>query len=428
MASATPSGLSERDRRRAETLPAMVLLIALTAMAPLSVDMFLPSMPTMADKFGSRESTLQLAVTLFIVCFAGSQLFYGPASDRYGRRPLLLAGLALFIVGSLVALSANSVEVLLLGRVLQGLGGGAGPAIGQAIVLDVYGRERAGRVIAYMAIALPLAPAIAPIIGGVLHDAFGWQAVFITLACLGVALAAAYRALMPETNQRAAGQSRGFGGLAGEYRTLLSNRTFSTYALIMGLMFGGQLVFISTSSFVLIDELGLSPRAYGLSFAFVAGGIMAGASVSARLVRRGSTHQAVLAGIVTAASGSTVLAVLAWSGAEHVATVLLPMFIVALGLGMTRAPAMASALVPFTAMAGLASATLGFSQMVIASGYNIAYSAFVDAGTVALATGVFISIVASLLAVLLLRPGQHIEAPPATLATVVAGDPEVEPS
>ncbi len=400
----------------------MVLLIALTAMAPLSVDMFLPSMPTMADEFGSRESTLQLAVTLFIVCFAGSQLFYGPASDRYGRRPLLLMGLTLFIIGSLVALSANSVWVLLLGRILQGLGGGAGPAVGQAIVLDVYGRERAGRVIAYMAIALPLAPAIAPIIGGVLHDAFGWHAVFVTLVCLGVALATAYRTMLPETHRRAAGQSRGFAGLAGEYRTLLSDRTFSTYALIMGLMFGGQLVFISSSSFVLIDELGLSPRAYGLSFAFVAGGIMAGASLSARLVRRGSTHQAVLAGVVTASIGSLVLAVLAWSGAEHVATVLLPMFVVALGLGMTRAPATASALVPFTAMAGLASATLGFSQMVIASGYNIAYSAFVDAGTVALATGVFISIAASLLVVLLVRPDRYIEAPQPALVS----DPEIE--
>src|SRR5688572_324002 len=123
MASATPSRLMEADRRRAERLPAMVLLIALTAMAPLSVDMFLPSMPTMADEFGARESTLQLAVTLFIVCFAGSQLFYGPASDRYGRRPLLLAGLVIFIAGSVLALSANSVWMLLAGRILQGLGG-----------------------------------------------------------------------------------------------------------------------------------------------------------------------------------------------------------------------------------------------------------------------------------------------------------------
>jgi DHA1 family bicyclomycin/chloramphenicol resistance-like MFS transporter len=400
----------------------MVLLIALTAMAPLSVDMFLPSMPTMTDEFGASDSTMQLAVTLFIVCFAGSQLFYGPVSDRYGRRPLLLIGLTLFIGGSLLALSASSVWMLIAGRVLQGLGGGAGPAIGQAIVLDIYGRERAGRVIGLMAIALPLAPAVAPIIGGFLHDAFGWHSVFITLATLGAVLALAYRALLPETNRREPGEARGFGSLASEYRQLLSNRTFATYALIMGLMFGGQLVFISSSSFVLIDELGLSARMYGFSFAFVAAGIMGGATLAARLVPRSSAHRVVMLGVTTAAASSALLAVLAWSGVHHVAAVLAPMFFVAIGLGLTRAPAMASALVPFTAIAGLASATLGFSQMLIASTYNIAYSEMVQAGATALATGVFMSVAASLLVVFVLRPDRHaaLSEPAATL--VAAAD------
>jgi len=383
----------------------MVLLIALSAVAPLSIDMFLPSMPTLSEEFDTRESTLQLAVTLFIICFAGSQLFYGAFSDRHGRRPTLIVGLTVFILGSLVALSAQSVLMLLMGRILQGLGGGAGPAVAQAIVLDVYGRERAGRVIAYMAIALPLAPAVAPIVGGVLHDLWGWHAVFVTLSVLGTALLVAYLLLLPETNRRHAGRPPGPGLIAG-YRTLLSDRTFATYALIMGLTFGGQLVFISSSSFVLIDELGLGPRAYGLSFGFVALGIMGGATLSARLVRRGWTHQAVLLGVGTAAAAAFVLALLAWTGVHHVATVLLPMFVVALGLGMTRAPAMASALLPFTAMAGLASATIGFSQMLIASSYNIAYSRIVEASTTGLATGVFISIGGSLLAVLVLRPGR----------------------
>jgi DHA1 family bicyclomycin/chloramphenicol resistance-like MFS transporter len=402
----------------------MVLLIALTAMAPLSVDMFLPSMPTMADEFGAADSTMQLAVTLFIICFAGSQLFYGPASDRYGRRPLLLLGLGIFIAGSLLALSATSVEMLIAGRVLQGLGGGAGPAIGQAIVLDIYGRERAGRVIGLMAIALPLAPAVAPIIGGFLHDAFGWHSVFITLATLGAILAVAYRAVLPETNRRAKGDVRGLGGLASEYRQLLSNRTFATYALIMGLMFGGQLVFISSSSFVLIDELGLSARMYGLSFAFVAAGIMGGATLAARLVPRSSAHRVVMLGVTTATGASALLALLALGDVHHVAAVLGPMFFVAVGLGLTRAPAMASALVPFTAIAGLASATLGFSQMLIASTYNIAYSEFVDAGAIALGIGVFMSIAASLLVVVVLRPGSRSEVSGPAVALAIAGAAE----
>ncbi|MCC6237210.1 MAG: MFS transporter, partial [Dehalococcoidia bacterium] len=190
----------EADRRRAESLPAAIILVALSALAPLTVDMFLPSLPTMTEEFGAPASTMQLAVLLFILAFASSQLVYGPLSDRAGRRPALLAGLALFVVGGVIALFARTPEVLIAGRVVQGLGGGAGPALAQAMVLDVYGRERAARVLAYMAVALPLAPAIAPIIGGFLHEVAGWQSVFVTLSVLGVVLAVLYLVLLPETN------------------------------------------------------------------------------------------------------------------------------------------------------------------------------------------------------------------------------------
>ncbi|GMU41255.1 MAG: Bcr/CflA family drug resistance efflux transporter [Chloroflexota bacterium] len=401
----TPPTIDARHRRRAEALPAAILLVALSAVAPLTVDMFLPSMPAMAVEFGVPESTMQLAVTLFIVSFAGSQIVYGPASDRYGRRPLLLAGMAIFTVGGVVALTAQSATVLIVGRVLQGLGGGAGPALAQAIVLDVYGKQRAARVLSYMAIALPLAPALAPIAGGFLHEAFGWRSVFVTLALAGVVLAGGYRALLPETNVARADRARGLGGLVADYRTVLRSRTYVAYALVMGLMFSGQLVFISTSSFVLIDELGLDPRVYGFSFAFVALGIMAGATWSSRLVSRRAAHEVVRLGVLVSVAGSAVMAALAWAGIHHVAGVLAPMFVTAIGLGLTRPSAMAGALVPFPQIAGLASALLGFTQMLVASTYNIAYSALVPPGSRGLASGVAIAILAALLAVLLLRPG-----------------------
>jgi len=396
--------LARAQQRRAESLPAAVTLVALTAMAPLTVDMFLPSLPTMTADFGAAESTMQLAVTLFIVCFAGSQLVYGPASDRFGRRPVLLTGLSIYVFGSVVALAANSAEVLIAGRILQGLGGGAGPALGQAMVLDVYGRERAARVLAYMAIALPLAPAIAPIIGGVLHEAFGWRSVFVTLAALGIGLAVAYRALLPETNAGRGGD-RGLAGLASDYRAVLTSRTYVAYALVMGLMFSGQLVFISSSAFVFVDELGLSERAYGFSFAFVALGIMAGATLSSRLAGKLPPQRVVLLGSLVSTSGAAVMAALAWSGVVSVPSLLLPMFATAIGFGITRPSAMAGALVPFPHIAGLASALIGFTQMVVASTYNIAYSAVVPPSASALAGGVFVAMVLGLTAVLVLRPG-----------------------
>ena len=401
----TPDILSPRDRRRAEALPAAALLVALSAIAPMTVDMFLPSLPTMADEFAASGSTLQLAVTLFIVSFAGSQLVYGPASDRIGRRPALLAGLALFVAGSLLALSAQSVEVLLAGRVVQGLGGGAGPAVAQAIVLDIYGRQRAARVLSYMAIALPLAPAIAPIFGGFLHEAFGWHSVFITLAAIGVLLAVAYGLGIPETRPERAPGTNGLGGLMRDYRTIFSSRTYLAYATVMGLMFGGQLVFISSSSFVLQEEFGLSAQWFGLSFGLVALGIMAGATLSSRLVARLPSHRIVLLGTALSAAASALM--LAWvltSEAGGVWSVLVPMFVTAVGLGLTRPAAVAGALVPFPHIAGLASALLGFSQMLIASTYNIVYGALIPVGADALATGVACSVGVAFLAVLLLRP------------------------
>src|SRR5690606_23439037 len=170
---------------------------------------------------------MQLGVTLFLVAFAGSQLFYGRASDRWGRRPIMFIGLAIFVAGGLLCLTASGAEQLIGGRVLQGLGGGVGPALANAIVLDLYGRARAAKMIGYMSIALPLAPAIAPIIGGFLEEAFGWESVFVTLTGIGLLLAAAYAVMIPETRPPREGPG---DGLIADYRTLFSSPTFVGYA------------------------------------------------------------------------------------------------------------------------------------------------------------------------------------------------------
>ena len=396
--------LSPQDRARAESGRAIVLLIGLTAIAPLAIDMFLPSMPTMAEQFDVSAATMQLAVTLFLLAFAASQLVYGPTSDRFGRRPVLIAGLLMFIVGGALALFAQSAEMLIFGRIVQGIGGGAGPAVGRAIVLDVFGRQRAAQVMAYMTIATPLAPAIAPIIGGILQDAFNWRSVFVTLIAIGLLLLVAYRTLLPETNLRRDTGALGAVQMTRNYRALFANRAFVAYALAIGLMFSGQLVFIAGSSFVLIDELGLSAGMFGLGFGFVAIGIMGGAWLSSRLVGRWLDARVVLLGAIVAAGASSVMAALAWGGVANVWAILLPMFVTSAGFGIARPPAMAGALIPFEHMAGLASAVLGFAQMIFATLYNISFSALVQLDQVALATGVAAAALASLLLLLLLRP------------------------
>ncbi len=388
--------------RPAPTLRVGVFLIALSATAPLSVDIFLPSMPDIAAEFATSEAVLTLGVTLFLVAFAGSQLFYGPASDRWGRRPILLLGLAIYVVGGVVCLTATSAEQLILGRVLQGLGGGVGPAMANAMVLDLYGREGAAKMIGYMSIVLPLAPAIAPLFGGAIAALASWRLVFVTLTALGGVFVAWYLVTLGETRPPRAEVRP---NLLTNYRTLFGSPTFTGFALVMGLMFSGQLLFISTSSFVLIDRLGLSPAVFGVAFGLTALGLMLGATISSRLVGRLPGHRIVVMGAATSASAAAVIVVTALAGVEHALLVVVPVFVSAVGMGLSRPQAMAGALVPFPHMAGLASSMLVFTQMTVSSGYNVGYSALVAPGVLALGAGMLLPTSAALAAVLLLRPG-----------------------
>ncbi|MCK9495326.1 MAG: multidrug effflux MFS transporter [Dehalococcoidia bacterium] len=375
--------------RREPTLRIAIFLIALSATAPISVDTFLPSMPDIVDEFGSTEAFLTLGVTLFLVSFAASQLVYGPASDKWGRRPILFIGLSIYVLGGIMCLSATSAEMLIAGRVLQGLGGGVGPALANAMVLDLFSREGATKMIGYQAIVMPLAPAIAPIIGGAIASAAGWRAVFVVLAGFGVFFASWYAVTLGETRPPRA-PSR--AGLRGDYRTLLTSPTFLGFALVMGLMFSGQLLFVSTSSFVLIDHMGVSPTAFGFAFGFMALGFMAGATTSSRLVGKYKGHHIVMAGATIAGAAAGMLLLLVLAGVEHPLIVIVATFVQAIGIGLSRPSAMAGALVPFPHIAGVASSTLMFVQMALSSGYNVIYSMVFEPGVTSLAAGMFVPI------------------------------------
>jgi DHA1 family bicyclomycin/chloramphenicol resistance-like MFS transporter len=356
------------------------MLIALTAIAPISIDMFLPSMPQMADDFHTSKGAVSLAVTLFLFAFAGSQLVYGPASDRWGRRPVMFAGLALYVAGGMMALFAVSVQTLLVGRIVQGLGGGAGPAIASAIIIDVYKKDRALKALAAMTVVTALAPMLAPILGGFLHDAFGWRSVFVTLVAVGCLLAAGYAVLLPETNESRDKDALNARRMLANYRTLWTTPVFAAHALLMALLFSGQLIFISTSSFVLVDNLGLSERLYGFSFGLVAFGIMVGATLSRRLAGEWTARRIVLTAASLGAVSSASMAAMAMAGLEGVGLILLPMMVVAGATGMSGPAARASALTPFPRMAGLASALMGFSQIGVASLYSIGFNALFEPG------------------------------------------------
>ncbi len=354
------------------------LLTAVVGLGALSIDMFLPSLPAIAAAYAAPPATVQLTVTLFLMAFAASQLVYGPLSDRFGRRWVLIGGLALYAAAGLACATAPTVSVLIGARVLQALGGGVGPVVGRAVVRDLYDREHAARVFSYMATAQALNPMLAPIVGGYVHEAYGWRAVFLVLAVLGTVFMLLMAAGVRETNLRRDPTALHPGQMGRNVATLLGDRGYLSYVLVNALMFGGQFAFISGGSFVLIGVLGVSPSVFGLCFGVVAFGIMTGTFLSGRFGARVGLDRTILCGTALGALAGVILAALSWSGVLTVAAVIGPMYVFATGLGLTLPNGMAGAIGPFPRMAGLAAAVAGFLQMTGSAAYSMAVGRFYD--------------------------------------------------
>jgi DHA1 family bicyclomycin/chloramphenicol resistance-like MFS transporter len=368
------------------------------AIGSLSIDMALPSLPATAEAFEVPPATVQLTVTLFLAGFAVAQLLHGPLSDRIGRRRVLLGGLALYVLGGLACWAAASAPLLVGGRLLQALGAGSGPVVGRAVVRDLYAPAPAARVLGYMGTAMALTPILAPIVGGFVHVAFGWRAVYLVLAGCGAVFFAVAAWLVPETNRR-----RDPGQLATNLATLLLHRGFLGYVLVVALMFGGQFAFISGSSFVLIEVLGVSPDAYGLCFGLVALGIMTGSFLAARLVPRVGIDGLIGAAAGLGAGAGCLMAGLALAGVWTVPAVIGPMYLFAVGVGVVLPTAVAGAIGPFPRTAGLASALLGFLQLTAAAGYGILVGRFYDGTPVPMAVAIAVAGLAAAGATLITR-------------------------
>ena len=368
--------------------PVAVLLTAVVAIGSLSIDMALPSLPATAQALETSPATVQLTVTLFLAGFAVAQLVHGPLSDRVGRRRVLLGGLLVYVVGGLACWAAPSARLLVAGRVLQALGAGSGPVVGRAVIRDLYEPARAARVLGYMGTAMALTPILAPIVGGVVHVAFGWRAVYLTLATFGAAFLGLATLLVPETNRRRDPDALRPGHLATNAADLVRDPAFLGYTLVVALMFGGQFAFISGSAFVLIEVLRVPPDVYGLCFGLVAFGIMTGSFLAARLTARAGIDRMIAAATGLGAAAGCLMAALAWTGMWTVPAVIGPMYGFAVGVGIVLPTAIAGAIGPFPRTAGLASAVLGFLQLTAASTYGIVVGRLYDGTPVPMAVAI----------------------------------------
>ena len=344
-----------------------ILLAAAVALGPLATDMYLPALPSMGSELGAGAGQVQLTLSLYMAGFAIAQLFCGPLADRFGRKPIMIAGFVVFFLASLGCALASNVETLMLFRFLQALGGSAGPVLGRAAIRDIYTPREAARIMAILASIMALAPAVAPTLGGILLSGFGWPSIFVVLGAYGLVMAAVVAFGIPEPMAPSNRQSLKLRNLARNYRRIGTDPSFIGYTLTNAFAFSGLFAFLSGSSFVLIDFLAVSPEHYGLYFACIVAGYIAGNLTAVRLGRKRLPDQLLLRGLLTSVAGGVVMSGLAMAEVHNVWAIMIPQAVVMMGVGMTLPQTMAGALANFPTMAGSASALFGFVQMAMAA-------------------------------------------------------------
>ena len=349
-----------------------LLLTTLVALGPLSTDLYLPALPGMTVTFATDVARVQLTLSVFLIGYAVAQLFYGPVSDRYGRRPAMLFGLVLYLLSSVACMLAPSVDALIAARFFQALGACAGPVLGRAIVRDVYGPVQAARVLAYISGAMAIAPMIGPFIGGSLTVWFGWRANFAALALFSAVQTVVVFRLLGESNAHKDPAATRPRRILGNFRMLLAGKTYLGYLLCVSFGYAALFSFISGSSFVLVGLYGLSPQWFGASFGFVVTGYIVGTLLTARYTLKLGPGRMVGMGALFGVVPGTLMAVLAIAEVSSVWAVLLPMFGCTMATGLVMPNATGAALAPYPKMAGSASALMGFVQMALAAAVGIA--------------------------------------------------------
>lgn len=347
----------------APRLPSVFILVAITALGPLALNIFMPSMPGLAKHFNVDYGLVQLTLTFYLVGLGFAQLIYGPISDRYGRRPVLLWGMAIYCVGSIACVLAPTITWLMLGRILQALGGCAGLVLGRAIIRDLYDRDRSAAMIGYVTMAMSLAPMLSPALGGYLDGLFGWRASFVFCSVAGLAVYAWVILTLPETLAER-GQGEGVRALLHGYGQLLRSPAFCGYVLQTAFTSGVFFAFIAGAPFVVVTVMGLPASAYGLWFIVVSIGYLTGNFFTGRYAVRLGVDRMIMFGAIAQLIGILALGLSSWFGPLSLPGIFLPMAVVAMSNGLTLPNGIAGAISVNPRAAGAAAGLSGALQML----------------------------------------------------------------
>ena len=346
--------------------PVLLLIIGFLMLQPLSTDLYLASLPSLATVFAVPASKVQLTLSMFVAGFGGAQLVIGPLSDRHGRRPVLLGGLGLYVGASLLCAAAPGIDLLIVARFLQALGCCSAIIIARAIVRDAYAPADSAGVIARASSWLSLAPLLGPILGSYLQVTFGWRAAFVAHSILGACLLVAVMLRLPETNVHKNPRATELAGLLENFRLVLGAREFWANALPGALSYGAIFAFISGSSLVLIRVLQVPTAWFGYCFAFGVSGYLGGTILCRRLLPRfgqGATQR--IGATASLAAGALFLAGVKL-GAIHWTLVAAAMFLTMGAHGINFPIAQSGAVTPFPQQAGTAAGLMGALAMAVA--------------------------------------------------------------
>lgn len=351
----TPASLSTNSTSRVRMA---LILGTLSAFGPLSLDMYLPALPTLADEFQSSTSYAQLSLTACMVGLAVGQLLAGPLSDVRGRRTPLIAGLILYTIASILCLVSPTMGSFVVLRFIQGAAGAAGIVISRAVVRDVYSGPELTRFFSLLMLINGVAPIAAPIIGGQLLAYTSWHGVFILLSIIGILTLVAVVVGLGETLPAERRSSGGLKQTLVTFRKIAGDRLFMGYALTQGFVSAGMFAYISGSPFVLQKIYGISPQMFSVCFAINGLGIILASQIAGRLAGKVSETRLLIAGLLTAALGGTSLLIAILAGGNLI-SVLIPLFLVVSSVGLVNTASFALAMANQEKSAGSASALIG---------------------------------------------------------------------
>jgi len=344
------------------SLGLIVLLSAASALGPASMQILLPALPTIRTDFQVTASVAQLTLSLSMLSIAVATLIYGPLSDRFGRKHILVIGIIITFLGSIFCILAPTINLLILGRIIQAFGGAVGLVVARAVVRDVYGPQESARVISTLVMVMVVIPMMSPALGGELMVLFGWRSVFVCIAVFSVLMLVAMCWKLPETLVEPV-HFEGIGGMLFTFRDLMRSREFCGYGFSVAFVSVVFFSFISAAPEIMVSVLNRSATEYGYYFIMIPAGFMTGSYLSRRFGNRLGIYKMIDYGSKVSLFGITLALIVQLSGFSHPIGLFLPIAIAIFGNGVTLPNAQAGAINVFPGHAGSASGLMGFLQM-----------------------------------------------------------------